>query len=278
MKKRFWDLFRSWDEAEAAWDNQAKSAAHEVSLKAPHFQPLALSVSPEEGNLRWKALRWVIRKDGGCRLIRLLLRHPFRYIRRYLRSVMQEKSYLQDGDVFLYGLTSVDEMKSLMKRDDVLLVLGFSYCEKPFECPCGRFNDQCVSLMDHAVCQQCLVGKAMNTLPHGNTIPVIIPTINSIGETVLEVINEFPNNRVLFLITACEMALEMFGDFGNMVNIQGIGIRLNGRVCNTMRAFALSEEGVKPGLTVVLPSTERRLFDLLRFWRETRIQESHRPQ
>ena len=70
------------------------------------------------------------------------------------------------------------------------------------------------------------------------------------------------------------MALEMFGDFGNMVGMKGVGIRLGGRICNTMRAFALSEEGVKPGLTVVLPEAERRMLDLLKFWRQARVQES----
>jgi hypothetical protein len=116
----------------------------------------------------------------------------------------------------------------------------------------------------------------MHSLPHSKTIPVVIPTINAIGNHVLEVIKAFPKHQVLFVITACEMALEMFGDFGNMVGVKGVGVRLGGRVCNTMRAFALSEEGVKPGLTVVLPPAERRMLDLLRFWSEARIQESGR--
>jgi hypothetical protein len=66
------------------------------------------------------------------------------------------------------------------------------------------------------------------------------------------------------MITACEMTLQMFGDWGNMVNIQGIGVRLDGRICNTMKAFQLSEEGIKPGLTVVLDETQKRMLDLIR--------------
>ena len=55
----------------------------------------------------------------------------------------------------------------------------------------------------------------------------------------------------------------MFGDWGNMVNIKGIGVRLDGRICNTMKAFELSEAGIKPGLTVVLPETQKRILDLI---------------
>ena len=47
-----------------------------------------------------------------------------------------------------------------------------------------------------------------------------------------------------------------------MVDIKGIGVRLDGRICNTMKAFELSEKGIKPGLTVVLDVTQKRLLDL----------------
>lgn len=60
------------------------------------------------------------------------------------------------------------------------------------------------------------------------------------------------------------MTLEMFGDWGNMVNIQGIGVRLDGRICNTMRAFELSEKGIKPGLTVVLKESEDKILNLIK--------------
>jgi hypothetical protein len=56
----------------------------------------------------------------------------------------------------------------------------------------------------------------------------------------------------------------MFGDLGNMVDIRGLGIRLDGRICNTMKAFELSEQGIKPGLTVVLPDTQKRILELVK--------------
>jgi hypothetical protein len=81
---------------------------------------------------------------------------------------------------------------------------------------------------------------------------------------MFSIAHNHPDKEVLFLITACEMTLKMFGDLGNMLGCKGIGVRLDGRICNTMRAFALSERGVKPGLTVVLDKTQKRMLSLLR--------------
>jgi hypothetical protein len=53
-----------------------------------------------------------------------------------------------------------------------------------------------------------------------------------------------------------------------MLHLTGIGVRLDGFVCNTMRAFELSEEGIKPGRTVVLEPTQRRMLDLFADWRK----------
>jgi hypothetical protein len=60
----------------------------------------------------------------------------------------------------------------------------------------------------------------------------------------------------------------MFADWGNMLNIRGLGIRLDGRICNTMKAFELSEIGIKPGLTVVRDETQAEILKLIRLIRE----------
>ena len=104
----------------------------------------------------------------------------------------------------------------------------------------------------------------MHALPEKNVIPLIIPTIHYIGGQIFDIVHANPNKQVIFMITACEMTLEMFGDWGNMVGIRGIGVRLDGRICNTLKAFELSEEGIKPGLTVVLESTQERILSFIR--------------
>ena len=104
----------------------------------------------------------------------------------------------------------------------------------------------------------------MHAITPKQTIPLFIPTIRYVGGKIFEIVHQHPGKPILFMITACEMTLEMFGDWGNMVNIKGLGIRLDGRICNTMKAFELSEQGIKPGLTVVLDETQKAILQLIR--------------
>jgi hypothetical protein len=52
-----------------------------------------------------------------------------------------------------------------------------------------------------------------------------------------------------------------------MGEIIGVGVRLDGRICNTMRAFELSEQGIKPGLTVVLDEAKEKILEWIKIRR-----------
>lgn len=262
-----WNDHPSWERAEAAWDEGVDQAVKTKPIKKLLHYPDMPGITPETAkSLKWKSLKWMIAKDDGT-ILKAFLKHPLRYGWALLRSAWKKKPYIRDDDFFLYGLKSIEEFTRFLEDPQSLLVVGFSYCHKPFECPSGRFSDQCIHVADHPVCRQCFIGKCAHALPDKNVIPLFIPTIHYIGGKIFEIVHANPSKKVIFLITACEMTLEMFGDWGNMVGIKGIGVRLDGRICNTMRAFELSETGIKPGLTVVRDVTQRRLLDLIRLRR-----------
>lgn len=248
-----------WNEKE--WEEGRKKAEKTYPLKGLSSLPNMPGIS--EKHIKWKSLRWMITQDTKGEIRKGFFRHPLRYGWAFLKSIVKKKSFVRDGDFFFYGIKNVDEFKRLIQTNDHLFVLGFSYCQKPFECPSGRFSSDCIHDADHPVCRQCFVGKAFHAMPE-NTIPLVIPTIHYIGGQILDLIHKNPDKQIFFLITACEMTLEMFGDWGNMAGIKGIGVRLDGRICNTMKAFELSEKGIKPGLTVLLNDTQTRIIDLLR--------------
>ncbi len=261
-----WDQYETWEAAECAWDQRAEIAAKKKPLRRLKTLPLMPGVTPETAKgLKWKSLKYMVAYDKDRKILKHFLKHPLRYSLRFIRSFVKKKSYRREGDFFLYGLKSVKEFERRWKKD--LLVVGFSYCQKPFECPSKRFTDQCVRDPENRVCQQCPIGKVLHALPK-ESIPLIIPTVHYIGEKIFEYVHANPDREVLFLITACEMTLKMFGDYGHMAGVKGIGVRLDGRICNTMRAFELSEKGIKPGLTVFTPKTEKRVLDLVRLMRE----------
>ena len=265
--KRLFQTYPSWEEAEAAWDDGAKKAQKERPLKVLQTLPRMPGMTEDTArHLKWKSLKWMVQKDENWAIFKHVIKRPFVHTLRYLKSLFLKKSYTRDDDFFFYGIKNVEEFKQILSQENSYFVIGFSYCEKPHECPSGRFTPDCIHDPNNQVCRQCFIGKAVNALPEKRTAPLFIPTIHYIGKKIFEIIEANPKKQIVFLITACEMTLEMFGDWGNLAGIKGIGVRLDGRICNTMKAFELSENGIKPGLTVVLQDTQRRILDILSYW------------
>ena len=266
---RFWKRYSSWKKAEEAWDREAEQAKSTHPLKIlkqlPSMPGIAADTAPF---LRWKALKYLITQDEKAVFPRHFFKHPVKYSLRLIKSYLRKKSYIRDGDFFLYGINSVTEFENLIADPSKKLIVGFSYCHKPFECPSGRFSSHCMHDLENKTCRQCFIGKMTHALPEEKVIVIIIPTIHHIGEKIFEITEKYPSNEILFLITACELTLEMFGDWGNMAAVRGIGVRLDGRICNTFKAFELSEKGVKPGLTVVHQETQRRMLEIVRTLRD----------
>lgn len=252
-----------WQEEE--WDRGVKAAAEKAPIKTLGKLPNMAGITPDTARfLTLKSLYWMVKKDEGFKILKSVLKKPFTHAARYFKSLFTPLK--REGDFFFYGVKSFAEFERLLEKKP-LLVVGFSYCHKPFECPSGRFNDQCIHDPENPVCRQCFIGKAVNMLPEKDTVPLFIPTIHYIGEKMFELIEKHPDKQIAFIITACEMTLTMFGDWGNLAGIKGIGVRLDGRICNTMKAFELSEEGIKPGLTVVLEPTQGKIIQLIKQWR-----------
>jgi hypothetical protein len=245
----------------AAWDAKAKELAKTHPLKNLKHLPDIPGITKETSRfLRWKSLVYLLRHDKNHIFKKYFWKHPLQYTWNILKSYARKKSNLRDGDFFLYGFSSVEEFQKSLNAP--LVVVGYSYCHKPLECPSGRFTDQCIHDQSHPVCGQCFIGKSVHALPKEAKV-FFIPTVHYIGEQFFKLLESYKASEMVFLITACELTLEMFGDWGNMLNIRGLGVRLDGRICNTMKAFELSEVGIKPGLTIVRDETQDKILDLI---------------
>jgi len=270
MKLKIWDQSATWEESEKHWEEGALSAAQQQSIQKLSQLPKMVGITPDTAKfLKWKAFRWMLTKDVDQKVLPQFWKHPFKYGWRYLKSLFYKKGYTRKGDFFLYGFQTLEQFEKSLKNREHLFVLGFSYCHKPFECPSGRFTSECIHDADHPVCRQCFIGKSVHASKEENTILLFIPTVHYIAGKILEIVHANPKKKIIFLITACEMTLEMFSDWGNMVGIQGVGVRLDGRICNTLKAFELSEQGIKPGLTVVLDPAQKQMLEWIRIRRET---------
>lgn len=237
--------------------------AHLSSLHTPikgikKLPQMAGIHSPDKKFLKIKALKYIIFHDKEKRIWKGFLQNPLVHSLRYLHSFFKKNTFSRNGDFFFYGIPDENVFCRLAKKKKLLL--GFSYCQKPHECPAGRFNDRCFFHATNSICKQCDIFKIRSLFPK-NSECTIIPTVHDIGSTFFTYLKK-EKTTPLFIITACEMTLTMFADFGNMLAIQGIGIRLDGRICNTMKAFELSEQGIKPGLTLLTTTTYQRVLDL----------------
>lgn len=246
------------------WDEKAEELKKSHPLKTLKSLPNIPGIVKEtRKNLKLKSLFYLLKHDKNKVFLRYFPKSPFRYAFRLITSFLKEKTYQREGDFFLYGIKNEQEFADMLQNPKILFVLGFSYCHKPFECPSGRFTDACQNDPQNPVCGQCFIGKCASLFPKTSGTILFIPTIHYIGEKLFEIRAKNPKSPILFLITACELTLEMFGDYGKMIQAKGIGVRLDGRICNTMEAFALSEVGIKPGLTVVLSHTQEKMLNLL---------------
>lgn len=253
--------------------NKQKHAAT-TKLRIVENHPKIPQITKETARfLKWKSLFYILKEDHKKIIQRYVFKRPFFYTKNFLKSVFKKQSFIQENDAFLYGISSQKAFEKRLLNKNALLVVGFSYCHKPLECPSGRFNSHCLNNKNNPVCAQCLIQKYKNLTEVPSTLVFVIPTIHYIGEKMLKIKNRYPNREVLFLITACEMSLRMFGDFGNMADIKGIGIRLGGRICNTMKAFVLSEHGIKPGLTNVTQEGNEVFLKFLKIW--NKVQSSN---
>lgn len=265
-KLKIWNHQSTWEEAEEKWDQGQRSHQKSHPLKILSSLPQMPGITKDTAcNLRWKSTKYLLTRDKKKIFWRFFFRAPIKHGCRFIASLFS-KPYSREKDLFFYGIKDLNSLKKrLNSHKNYLFVIGFSYCHKPFECPSKRFSSDCIHDPEHPVCRQCFIGKAVNALPDKPyIIPLFIPTVHYIGEKMFELIFAHPGKEILFLITACELTLTCFADWGNMIGIKGVGVRLDGRICNTMKAFELSEEGVKPGLTVVLDDTQKLMLNVIR--------------
>lgn len=264
-----WDKFSSWEEAEKSWDDKSESLAKQQPIKQLVKIPKLPGIRPKtKKNLRLKALNYLAKYDEEKFFIRYFFSNPFKNTYNLIRSYLTPLPFIRDNDFFLYGLKDEVEFKQLLSKKGSLLIIGFSYCHKPFECPSKRFTQGCIHDLNNPVCGQCFIGKCVHSMPEKRVLPVFITTVHQIGEVIVKQVEKHPTLEVTYIITACEMTLQMFGDWANMMQVRGLGVRLGGQVCNTMKAFEASEHGIKPGMAVVLDDTKKRLLKLIRFRRE----------
>ncbi|ACZ32611.1 conserved hypothetical protein [Chlamydia pneumoniae LPCoLN] len=235
----------------ASWQCAAVANCYDsVFMSRPEHKPnIPYITKATRRGLRMKTLAYLASLKAARQLAYDFLKDPGS-LARLAKALIAPKEALQEGNLFFYGCSNIEDILEEMRRPHRILLLGFSYCQKPKACPEGRFNDACRYDPSHPTCASCSIGTMMRLNARRYTT-VIIPTFIDIAKHLHTLKKRYPGYQILFAVTACELSLKMFGDYASVMNLKGVGIRLTGRICNTFKAFKLAERGVKPGVTIL---------------------------
>lgn len=224
----------------------------------PYIPKIPFITEKTRRGLKIKTILYLLSLKEGRRRFVYFMKSP-KLFRRLARSLFRKKECCQsEGHLRFFGCSSLDDLVSSMDESS-FLVVGVSYCQKPRRCPRGRFNDACSYNEKNEICRACPIPKFQRVCDH----VLIIPTFLYIAEYLCQVVRNHPNQKVYFVISACELSLKMFGDYADILDLKGIGVRLIGRICNTFDAFKLAEKGIKPGVAFIEDETERVMLDVV---------------
>src|SRR3989338_8457738 len=107
-KLNIWNSSRSWEAAEADWEEGKQRAAASNPLRQLHTLPRMPGITQNSRkNLIIKGIRYLISHDPQRIFPRYFFKHPLRYTYRFLRSALRKSSYTRDDDFFLYGVNDV---------------------------------------------------------------------------------------------------------------------------------------------------------------------------
>jgi hypothetical protein len=192
----------------------------------------------------------------------LSLFHLLKYLYCYLQSIIRKKPYkTKDSNFYYYGIKNITEW---LNHKSSLLVVGFSYCQKPHDCPSNRFSTNCCNDTKNPICRECFISRCHEALSNKkNTTTFCITTAYSLGKKLTQLLHRHKSEEIIFIITACDMSLQMFGDMAHMLSLKGIGARIEYSACSNITAFNIAEKGKKNKTTDLSDSTKKKMLDIL---------------
>ena len=218
----------------------------------------------EDFYLKLKTLKYLLFNKNKV-FKNYFLNHFFSLSIKYLKSFFQ-KPFKKDGITF-FSLNSkdpIDEFKKALKNRENPLLIGLSYCQKNKKCPSEFFSSSCsFSCLDCSIKE---IVSDKNIKLRKNTHFKIITTIFSLGEKIIELKKLYPSSQILFIISACPLAIKMFENFAYSLDLKGVAFELTDKVCNSFECFKLAEEGKKPFSTKMSFYHQKVIKELLNLY------------
>jgi len=197
----------------------------------------------------------LFRPYGLWFLRRIVLRHPLATLKgliRYRELVVQNAL---GGAVNLVGLGSPVEL--LEEPRNLMIALG--YCQKPFDCPAGRFTPHCL-LPEHCP-QACpLKGLIHAGLALGAQIYTMTSALRIGQDVLLPALERGKPSKILAFV--CPYSLHPFALACLICGLRGIILTFAQGACSDYTSWLLADKGIKPEQTSIGPEGKKLLAKL----------------
>jgi hypothetical protein len=211
--------------------------------------------------LIFKSLRYLLSVNTQRLFWNYFRKHPFLYLSRFLSLFFQKQEKFSPGRHFFHGLDNFASFQKELLSKETFLFVGFSYCQRPKECPMQRFSNECQPISSHLACRECFIGNLH--LSSSLSEIRILSTAHSLAKRLLEIQQLYPSKKILFLITACPFSQTFFAPWSQFLHLQGISFSLAGPICTNFSSFQSAEKGNKPLSTLLEDHQKRAILELL---------------
>lgn len=258
---KFWENFSSFNSANDAWNKKQASLETKNNVKKILFEPkIKIDFSKLD---RIKTLFYLIKNDKNLFFLKKIKKNPLLYLFNLFRSYITKEPYRIENDFFLHNFSNSNDLKKNAFDKNATFIFGFSYCQKPINCPKKRFSSDCIHDYRNDICCQCFIGKCANAINKQDMF-LVIPDINFIGKKIFEIYDNNPKKNIVFIISACELSIKLFSDYANMLKIKVLGIKLTNRVCTNFKSFLYAEKGIKTGITDLHEISKNFILEILK--------------
>ncbi|MCS7286406.1 MAG: hypothetical protein NZ653_04650 [Anaerolineae bacterium] len=190
------------------------------------------------------SFRSLSRPYGLWFLKHVVLRHPLATLRGLLKYRKLVKRNLLDRAVNFLGSDSPEDFF----RDQKNLIIAPGYCQKPFNCPAGRFSPSC--LLPQSCFEFCSIKNLISAgLKLGAKVYVMTSALRIGQDLLLPALEGKGPSRILAFV--CPYSLHPFALACLICGLRGFILTFAEGACSDYEAWLMADKGVKPEQTAV---------------------------
>ncbi|MFN4220170.1 MAG: hypothetical protein ACK4GJ_04530 [bacterium] len=209
--------------------------------------------------------KYYIRKPTFKYLWFLFYKNPLRIITNLFLFVLPvivkeflKRLFLRNKKIKLYHDISKEEVIEYFSKGEGFLTI--SYCQKPLNCPDGRFSSKCTA--NHDQCKNCFLYEIKRKSQElGIDFYIVLGDYDSVWNILK---NQFLRRKKgAYVITICNMVLNVIKYLSPLFGFRGYLIPFIKGECKTLAAYELSEFGYKNVQTDISLENKSLLIDIL---------------